>query len=229
MKTKDEILRRISRYLMLHSIFINNIGLLDGKTGISIFFYHYARYTGREIYSDFADELIDEIYKEIHRNLSCNFRDGLCGIACGIEYLIRNSFIEGNPDEVLEDLDKRIMEWDVRRISDYSLETGLTGIASYVINRIENREEHAYIRHDYICDLSKALKESKENINSFLIDTLENIMNGKRIFQFWNPILEIVDKTKFNEKKIFETQRTIGIRNAGYAGIGLKLMEINKQ
>jgi len=227
---RTELLQRIARYLMLHASFTANVGLLSGKTGIAIFFYHYAKYTERKIYSDFASELIDEIYKEIHINMPLNFKDGLCGIAWGIEYLIRNDFIEGNSDDVLEDLDRRMMEWDVRKISDNFLETGLTGIACYVISRMENRKKGpACIRQDYICDLMEAMKRNKENLNLALIDILENIVNGRIINKFYNPVFEIINQTKYNTKKIFESSRSLGIEKSGYAGIGLKLMKISCQ
>jgi len=230
MNTKDKILQRISRYLMLHSSFSYNIGLLNGKIGIAIFFYHYMKYSGRKIYSDFADELIHEIYKEIHVNMSLNFKDGLCGIAWGIEYLIKNNFIEGNPDEVLADLDKRIMEWDVRRITDYSLATGLNGIASYVISRFENRKnEYDFIHQDYIFDLIDAMKRNKENTSLPLIKILENIVNRRIITKIDDPVFKIINQTKYNMKKIFESSRSLGIDKSGYAGIGLKLMKISCQ
>lgn len=194
-KTQNETLRRIAQYLMLHSSFTHNIGLLNGKIGISIFFYHYARYTERKIYNLFADELIDEIYSEINKKVSCSFEDGLCGIAWGIEYLIKNNFVGANADEVLGELDKQIVEWDVRRISDYSLQTGLTGIACYVISRIENKtHENVYISQDYINDLIESLTQ-KQDINKeipILINQLETIINKKRIFHIYNPIFEII-------------------------------------
>ena len=227
---QTELLQRIARYLMLHGSFTTNIGLLTGKTGIAIFFYHYARYTKRKVYSDFAGELIDQIYKEIHINIPLDFKDGLCGIAWSIEYLIRTGFIEGDADEILENLDKRIMEWDVRRISDYSLETGLTGIACYVISRMKNRvKENSIICSDYIYDLIEAIKRNGKNINSSLPETLENILNGSISIQSWNPVFELIDKTKYKPDKIFEPTRSLGINKAGYAGIGLKIMEITKQ
>jgi len=229
-KVQTELLQRIARYLMLHASFTSNIGLLNGKTGIAVFFYHCAKYTGKHVYDDFAGELIDEIYKEIHVNTLLDFKDGLCGIAWGIGYLIRNGFIDGDPDAVLEDLDKRIVEWDVRRISDHSLETGLTGIACYVISRMENREKkHAFIRPDYVCDLLEAMRKDKENTNPALTESLENIVNGTMNAHSYNPVFEIVDKIRFNAKTIFETPKALGINKAGYAGTGLKLMEIGKQ
>ena len=66
---KDESLLRIARFLMLHGSFTNNLGLINGKMGIIIFFFHLSRYTRKKIFEDFAGEMIDEIYKEIHANM----------------------------------------------------------------------------------------------------------------------------------------------------------------
>jgi hypothetical protein len=82
-------LQRIANVLLINSSFIDNPGLLNGKTGISIFFYEYGRYLNNKVYTDYAGELIDEIYEEIAINTPLNFAGGLTGIGWGIEYLIR--------------------------------------------------------------------------------------------------------------------------------------------
>jgi hypothetical protein len=46
---KDELLTRIARHLMLQSSVIERTGLLDGKMGMAIFFFHYSRYNGSTI------------------------------------------------------------------------------------------------------------------------------------------------------------------------------------
>jgi hypothetical protein len=231
MKTPEEILSLIARYLMLYGSFISNIGLLNGKTGIVVFFYHYARYTGKKQYDDFAGELIDEIYKEIHRDAPCNFRDGLCGIAWGIEYLIRNQFVKADPDKILTDLDKQIKERDVRQTTDYTLETGLKGIACYVISRQANRNvENSLITPEYIEDLIAALeKENGENEeNLLLLKNLQKIVDKKEIIRFFNPLFNIVDAIRYQEKSLFQKPRLLGIDKNGYAGIGLQLMKIHE-
>ncbi|MDR1458644.1 MAG: hypothetical protein LBI60_00290 [Bacteroidales bacterium] len=231
MKTREEILSCIARYLMLYGSFISNIGLLNGKTGIAVFFYHYARHTGKKRYDDFAGELIDEIYKEIHRDTPCNFRDGLCGIAWGIEYLIRNQFVEADPDKVLIDLDKQIRERDVRQTTDYTLETGLKGIACYVISRLANRKsENSLITLEYIQDLITALgKEKKEDeAKTLLIRDLEKIIDKEEIVRFYNPLFRIVNAVRYQEKSLFQKPHLLGIDKNGYAGIGLQLMKVHK-
>jgi lantibiotic modifying enzyme len=220
---EDELLQRIARYLMLHGSFCNDAGLLHGKTGIAVFFYHYARHTGKKIYSDFAGKLIDEIYGEIHSGFPLNFESGLCGVGWGIAYLIRNRFVNADPDEVLEDLDRRITEWDVRRITDCSLETGLKGIAAYVISRQENRENgNSFFTKEYIEDLITALCRNGEKD----IDKERYIIDLKEKRNRINPVFDIVEKMKYTRESVFEKTRSIGICNNGYAGIGLHLMKI---
>jgi len=54
--------QKIINVLLLNSSFIDNLGLMHGKTGIAIFFFNLARTTKNQIYEDYAGELIDEIY-----------------------------------------------------------------------------------------------------------------------------------------------------------------------
>jgi hypothetical protein len=229
MKTEEEILQRIARYLMLHGSSTNNIGLLHGKTGIAIFFYHYARYTGIKRYHYFAGEIIGEIYREINKTTPCYFENGLCGIGWGVEYLIQNQFVTANPDEVFEELDKRITEWDVKRIEDYSLETGLKGIACYASIRRRNRKsENSCINPEYLSDLIESLKKGNDSECTLLIDELQMILDKRDVVSSYNPVFEIIEKTKVNRQPSFDKPNQLGIDKNGYAGMGLRLMKINK-
>lgn len=222
----DETLRRIARYLMLHTSHQHNLGLLNGKMGVAIFFFHYTEYMAKKVYKDFAGELINEIYNEIHVNYLCDFKDGLSGIAWGVEYLVRNQFVEGETDKILEDLDRQILERDVRRIQDNTLGTGLKGLAYYVISRCANMVRNNNISEEYILDLIKALQSNvyKDNENTQLIKTLKGILTHQQVAISMSFIEDILKKTTFRYKSLFETSRPLGISNNGYAGIGLKIM-----
>lgn len=221
-RTKDEILSRIARLLMLHSSFSVNLGLLNGKMGIALFFYHLSRYTGRKIYDDFAGELIDEIYEEIHDHYPTNFKDGFCGIAWGIEYLIQNRFVKANSNEVLCDIDKMIFERDVRKISDYTLDSGLEGIAHYVIARCTGKPRNdIVIPREYISELSSVLENAEKSEISVMLKT---ILNGEFSIAKDTLLTEIALNVKYNINNIFNDKRSLGIRNNGYAGIGLNLI-----
>lgn len=131
--------QQIINTLLLNASFIDNIGLMHGKMGISIFFFHFARQTKNQIYEDYAGELIDEIYDEITANTPVDFEDGLAGIGWGIEYLVQNKFIEADTDEVLEEFDNRIFkELIYNTPKEIGLLNGIVGIGAYFLKRIQN-------------------------------------------------------------------------------------------
>lgn len=101
-------IKKVTDFLLLNASFIENLGLLHGKMGVSIYFFHLARKTKNTNYEDYAKELIDEIYEEISNETPACFENGLAGIGSGIEYLVQNHFMEAETDEVLEDLDEAL-------------------------------------------------------------------------------------------------------------------------
>jgi len=134
----DDFLERIARHLVMHASFVPDIGLYHGKMGIALFFVHYARYTGNMLYDDFAVELLNEINRQIHPDIPFTFESGMCGIGWGIDYLLENKFMAGNPNEILVEIDEKIMELNLKRINDFSLKTGLAGILLYIKKRTQS-------------------------------------------------------------------------------------------
>lgn len=126
-------LDRIVHILMLKSKFIADVGLLNGKLGIVIAFAQLYERTQNEIYYDYMSELLDDVLDHVYKGLDIGFMSGLSGIGWGIEYLLQNRFIEGDGVEICEEIDKRIMVFDPRRITDVSLENGLEGLLHYVL------------------------------------------------------------------------------------------------
>lgn len=139
MKTQEEkhiLLERIANHLVINSSFLDNLGLFHGKMGIAIFFYHYSRYANEPMYNLLGESLIEDIYENIHENMPVTMDKGLCGIAWGLCSLLEDDFLEGDADEILSDIDNKIMERDPIRITDLSFNTGLEGILSYVQKRV---------------------------------------------------------------------------------------------
>jgi hypothetical protein len=101
-------LNQIADLLMLHGSFNVGPGLCKGKMGIAIFLYHYSRNRKKEIYANFAGNLLDQVFIETNKTKPDCFQNGMAGIGWGIEYLIRNHFVEADTDDVLEELDEKI-------------------------------------------------------------------------------------------------------------------------
>lgn len=136
-----KILKQIADYQILTSVFCSDLSLFRGKMGMVLFFFLYARYSGNVRFEDFAGELLDEVCINLHTSLPITFADGLCGIGWGIEFLKKRKFIEGNTDEILVEIDRIVMERDLRRMSDHSFETGLEGIVRYVRSRLDSSSD----------------------------------------------------------------------------------------
>ena len=137
------ISQQIIHALLLNASFIDNLGLLNGKMGIAIYFFHLAREIKNQIYEDFAGELIDEIYEEITLNTPLDFENGLAGIGWGIEYLVQNGFIDANTDEVLEEFDDRLFrELVYNTPQEIGLLNGLAGLGAYFLKRIQNPDSN---------------------------------------------------------------------------------------
>lgn len=161
----DKLLSRIANHLILNTSFLDNLGLYHGKMGIVLFFVHYAKYTGNSLYDDFAGELLDEIYEEIDDGLPIDLENGLCGIGWGILYLFQNGFVEGNPEEVLGDINKKIMERDLLRIVDFSTENGLRGISHYIKQYLllfADKREQISFDPQYISNWEAIIQQLKE-------------------------------------------------------------------
>lgn len=132
----DEIIQRIAQHLTIQASYFTELGLYHGKMGIVLFLAHYARYTGNNVYDKVAGYLLDDIFEEADEDIPINFEFGLCGIGWGIEYLLENDFMKGNSNDILHEIDLKIMERDLERIIDKSVETGLAGISYYINKRI---------------------------------------------------------------------------------------------
>lgn len=223
---QDNYLFRIARHLIINSSYTDNLGLYNGKIGIIIFFAHFARYTQRKIYDNFAEKLLEEVYSEIHTETPINFRNGLCGIGWGMEYLLQNEFLEGNSNEVLAGIDAKIMERHPLSMSDKSFGTGAAGILFYVLTRLfsskHNRNDIPFT-YDYLNSWYQVALREKQNQNDlayFCTFFLKWRKNEETKFTV-NKLLPNVILTSCSLKDEEFIYLPLGL-NKGSAGIGLK-------
>lgn len=80
------------------------------EIGMAICYYTYASSTNHSGYKELADKTIDVIYKVTTKDMPVCMENGLCGLGCGFQYLINNKFLAGDTDEVLEDIDAKVIK-----------------------------------------------------------------------------------------------------------------------
>lgn len=218
--SEKENLSNISRFLMLRGSFTSNLGLMNGKMGTVIFFYHYARYTRNPLYRRFAGEMLNEIYQEINNAYPYNFCDGLCGIAWSMAYLIRNGFVSTDDEKgLLSDLDAKVMEWDVRHLHNTSLETGILGLGHYILSRYDPRERKSYLPPDYLRDYFEvAEKNDLYDIKQIMFE----IESGQLTHKDYLNNLLLYRSFKKSALSLNGQERNILV--GGVAGRGLSIM-----
>ncbi len=160
--------RRVDLFACLHPVLnrlvlgcgaVDDAGLYYGKMGLVLLLYYYERCSGRSVYGEFADELLDEVYRGC-RNLPVDFAHGVCGIGWAVSCLVRHGFVGGNVNEVLAEVDKKVMERNPLRMTDWSFKTGLSGLLCYVLTRLDDAKRWQAVcpfDEGYLRDLRKAV------------------------------------------------------------------------
>lgn len=221
-----DLVGKLANHLVINSSAINNLGLLHGKMGIVVFFYRYGRYIKNRMYEEFAGELLDEIFEDVHNQLPIDFENGYLGIGWGIEYLANEKFIDGNTNIVLEDMDKKIMERDIRRISDMSLETGLEGIFHFVLSRIQNNlDVHSLFDKQYFSDLFNITdgitSGISEPLSTLILDFRRWILTKELNYNSSIFLHDFFQPKIPNNDNIYEWNLSLD----GCAGIGLNIIK----
>lgn len=137
---KDPQLSQIAEWLLLNGTLNSCAGLLHGKMGIALFFFHYAHFTNQSLFEEYAWNLLMGIQEQIHANYRPDYESGIAGIGVGMDYLIRKEFLAVDPD-FFEDLDKRMYRavmYDP--CPNYSRDEGLIGYGWYWLCRQENKK-----------------------------------------------------------------------------------------
>lgn len=225
---KKEILDKIVPYLIINTSYCESLGLFHGKMGTVLFFAHYAHFIKNDLYDDFAGEILNEVLNKIHVNLPIDFEYGYCGIGWGIEYLIRHNFLEEEED-ILSDIDSKIMERDPLRINDLSFKNGLAGILFYVLTRCTNRFQTNIFDKAYLEALCQRIKDVDISL-PYLMDKelIYDILQGKRYIKELDLYIPksfygILPQNITNIQSI-----PLGMEN-GISGIGLCTILENKQ
>jgi hypothetical protein len=97
-KTLSHYLDVCVRHIAKISTLVPRAGLMTGKTGIAILLYNYARYKNDPEIMEYADRLIEVAVQETRPHIGTNFDSGLCGIVWGIDYLVKQEFIQADEE-----------------------------------------------------------------------------------------------------------------------------------
>jgi len=116
------------------------IGLMTGKSGASLYLFHYSKYSKNEKYKKYAQTLLEEVFEDINSGKYYSpFCGGLAGVCWTIIHLVENGFIHKENLEVLDELDdylnKSMNDFISQNYFDFL--HGASGIAYYFSKKAE--------------------------------------------------------------------------------------------
>lgn len=152
------------------------------------------RYTGEKNYKEQAEALLNEIISSCNRSIPLFYHHGLCGIGAAIEYLIRNDFVKGEADEILEDIDKAVISViNNRPPIEANIENGLLGLACYMYERL-------YYRTKSEDPIVLTLKEHIIYLIDWMEDMLLNNTIEKKYYEYYFVLILLHQLNIFNVK-----------------------------
>ena len=134
-KDNELALPNIVDYVLLRSSYIHDISLFHGKMGLVVTLYFHAEKYKDETLKEYAWELLQQVYNGIHSEMPLGLENGLVGIAYGITILRKHELVDCVLNDVIGDIDDKIMKHDIRRIDDFSLRSGISGLLLYIRER----------------------------------------------------------------------------------------------
>jgi len=140
----EDIQKQLINKLLSSKLDRYPVSLFHGKMGWSIYFYHLSKIESHPEYQSIADKLLDEVLlRDLDPNQSIDVEDGLAGVGLGVTYLIKNRFVEGDINELLEGIDSIIYRRIVfQKDPSQFLSTQLLHLTCYLYIRLKEQTDN---------------------------------------------------------------------------------------
>ena len=157
-------LTEMADHLLLYGGLLSDLGLFHGQMGVILALFHHGRGNDEQVVIDIAQELLQDLLDSIDDSLLSCLDSGYAGLAWGLCYLQWASFIDVDLSDLLEEVDNKIKETDITRISDLSLEKGLVGILHYVLFLSLVQPSFASKDPAYMASWKERMSRDRDNI-----------------------------------------------------------------
>lgn len=158
-------------YLALQTIQISDSGLYHGRMGLILSLYCYGKVNNNQRLCDYASNILQDTADEYYDG-DISLEDGLSGLGLGYSLLYKAGMFNDNLNDILYEIDKKIMSIDPRRMEDKSFRRGALGLLFYIQTRLSIGQECVSLQKDYIRELEASLYEKARKPverNSFIL------------------------------------------------------------
>ncbi len=154
----NKVKERIINYLVLQVSQMEDSGLYHGRLGVILALFCHGKVYGDRRMCDFATDMFQTHTHSYHEG-DVGLEKGLAGLGLGIILLYEAGMFQDDLNELLHDVDTRIMERDPRRIADYTFRNGALGILYYARRRMSLDQECTTLQVDYVNELAESVRK----------------------------------------------------------------------
>lgn len=169
----NKVLLKIANLLTMNPQTGKESGLMNGKMGRALLYYELSRATGIKSYNNMGDILLEDVVCNVERMNDTSLESGLSGVGWGVNYAIRNSFIEAD-EEALDELEHYLFS-EERGYVDTGRTFTFLSSAIYLLSKLGDKSTLA----------------NYENRLSILLETCNSCLsiNRKKMLDLINSIL----------------------------------------
>lgn len=147
-----QIEKKLVNHLAFSVAMLPNSSLFHGRMGVILALYCYGIVQDNRMLCDYVSDILQETNNDYFDG-DTSMENGLVGLGLGFALLYKAGMYQDDLNDLLSDIDKRIMSVDPRRIDDYSFRKGALGIHYYIKTRQTIGQECVSIHKDYIEEL----------------------------------------------------------------------------
>lgn len=100
----------LNRKLILSKLNVDSFNTITDNLGWSLYFYYLSRWEVNPKYKFVADDFLNRVIEQISDINDITVETGLAGVALGISHLVREKYVEGDINEILEEVDNAIFK-----------------------------------------------------------------------------------------------------------------------
>lgn len=169
-----QITTGLVNHLALQAVQVSKSGLFHGRMGIVLSLYCYGVVNNNPLLCDYVVDVLQNSAGDYYEG-DISIENGLSGLGLGVTLLYKAGMFNDDLNDILYDIDKKIMNVDPRRMEDYSFRKGALGILFYIKTRLSVDQVCVSLHKDYIKELEAHIKDKKRGVvmNEMFLESLK--------------------------------------------------------
>lgn len=153
----NKMKEKLVNYLSFQVSQLEDCGLYHGKLGVILSLFCYGKVRGDRRLCDFATDMFQSPTHGYHEG-DVGLENGLAGLGLGITLLYEAGMFHDDLNELLEEVDMKIMAIDPRRMTDHTFRSGACGILYYIRRRLSLDQECVTLHKEFIRELEENIR-----------------------------------------------------------------------